>query len=327
MSLLNGMAVFVQVVEARGFSAAARALGVSKSAISKEIARLEDRLGTRLLNRTTRRLSLTETGAVFYERCSRLVAEAAEAERAVLDLDTEPRGLLKLSAPMSFGQLHLAPAIIELAALHPALRVDMTLDDRVIDLVAEGFDVAVRIADLPPSTLVARKLAINRRAVCAAPAYLVKHGMPREPHDLIRHNCLHYTYLTSGSDWRFRGPDGAITVRVSGTFSANNGDVLRQAALAGLGLILTPTFLVDTDLRSGALVPVLRPFCDADTAIYAVYPQTRHLSPKVRAFVDFLVKRFGPEPAWDVGLLFDGGQGFSRQMATLSAVAKPTQAK
>ncbi len=302
MDSLTGLAVFVEVARARSFSGAARALGLSKSAVSKHIARLEDRLGARLINRTTRRLSLTEAGVVFYEKCARIVSEAVEAEQAVMDLDTAPRGLLKVSAPMSFGQLHLASAVADFLRLHPALRIDMQLDDRLVDVVGEGFDLAVRIAQLPPSSLVGRKLAVNRRIVCGAPAYLAAHGVPRMPQDLRRHDCLNYSYLASGDEWRFRGPEGPLTVRVRGSCTANNGDVLVQAAIAGLGLILTPTFLVGEALRSGRLVPVLGEFCDSDTGIYALWPQTRHLSPKVRAFVDFLAARFGPVPEWDAGL-------------------------
>lgn len=296
------MAAFVRVVEARSFSAAAAALGLTRSAVSRQIAALEERLGVRLLNRTTRRLSTTEAGSIYYERCVRVLAEAASAERAVMDLDEAPRGTLRINAPMSFGLGHLGGALAEFAALHPALKIDLTLDDRVVDLVAEGFDVAIRIVDLPPSTLVARKLAVNRRVLCASPDYLAKSGVPERPEDLSRHRCLAYTYLATGNEWRFRGEDGPITVRIDGAFAANNGDVLRQVALAGGGIVLAPTFIVGDDLRAGRLVPLLTKYMEADTGIYAVYPQTRRLSPKVRALIDFLVARFGPRPYWDDGI-------------------------
>lgn len=302
MDTLTGMAIFAEIVAARSFTGAARALGLSKSAVSKQVARLEDRLGARLLDRTTRRLSLTEAGAVFYERCARIVAEAEAAERAVGELVTAPRGLLKITAPMSFGQLHLGPAIADFNRRHPAVRIDLTLDDRMADLVGEGFDVAIRIARLPPSSLVARRLAVNRRIVCGAPAYFAEHGIPRQPQDLRRHNCLNYSYLASGADWQFRGPKGPVAVRVEGSLKANNGDVLRQAALAGIGLILTPTFLVSAELRAGQLVPVLAEFCASDTGIYVLHPHRRHVSPKVRAFVDFLAARCTPTPPWEEGL-------------------------
>jgi DNA-binding transcriptional LysR family regulator len=299
---LSAMAAFVQVVEGRSFSAAARLLGLTRSAVSRQIAALEDRLGVRLLNRTTRQLSTTEAGAIYYDHCVRILAEAAAAERAVMDLDDAPRGRLRVNAPMSFGLAHLGAAIAGFTALHPGLKVELTLDDRVIDLVAEGYDMAVRIAELPPSTLVARRLAVNRRVLCASPAYLAEAGVPERPQDLSRHRCLAYTYLATGNDWRFRGKDGPITVRIDGAFAANNGDVLRQVALAGGGIMLSPTFIVGEDLRTGRLVSLLADYVDADTGIFAVYPQTRHLSPKVRAAVDFLANRFGPQPYWDDGI-------------------------
>lgn len=302
MADLEGMAVFAEVAGARSFSAAARALGLSKSAVSKRIARLEDRLGLRLLNRTTRRLSLTEAGAVFYERCTQILAAARAAEQAVLDLDGAPRGLLRVSAPMSFGIRHLGRAVAAFMARHPAVQVALDLDDRRVDLVGEGYDLALRIAEMPPSSLVGRRIAVNRRIVCAAPAYLARHGTPRQPEELRRHNCLMYSYLASGADWQFRGPAGPMTVRVRGSLTANNGDVLREAAVAGLGIILSPTFLIGPELRQGLLVPVLRDHWNADTGIYAIYPPTRHLSPKVRAFIDFLAERFGATPEWDAGL-------------------------
>lgn len=296
------MAAFVQVVEGHSYSMAARVLGVTRSAVSRQIAGLEDRLGTRLLNRTTRRLSLTEAGAVYYESCTHILGEARAAERAVMDLDEAPRGLLRVNAPMSFGLGPLGPALAEFTAAHPALKIELTLDDRVVDLVGEGYDMAIRIADLPPSSLVARRLAVNRRLVCAAPAYLARAGRPERPEDLSRHACLGYSYLATGNDWYFRGPDGPIAVRIDPILSVNNGDVLRQLAVAGRGITLSPTFIAGDDLRSGALVPLFADWSEADTGIFAVYPHSRHLSPKVRAFVDFLAARFGPAPYWDAGL-------------------------
>ncbi len=296
------MAAFVEVVEGRSFSAAARKLGLTRSAVSRQVAGLEDRLGVRLLNRTTRQLSVAEAGAVYFEHCVRILAEAAAAERAVMDLDEAPRGLLRVNAPMSFGLGHLGPAVAEFLTRHPAIKVALTLDDRVVDLVGEGYDVAVRIAELPPSTLIARRLAVNRRVLCAAPAYLERAGRPQHPAELASHACLSYAYLATGNDWRFRGPDGPVSVRVDAALSANNGDVLRQFALRGLGILLSPTFIVSEDLRRGALVPLLEDWTDADTGIYAIYPHSRHLSPKVRAFVDFLAARFGPLAYWDEGL-------------------------
>jgi DNA-binding transcriptional LysR family regulator len=303
---LTGMAVFARVVEARSFSEAARQLGLSKSAVSKQVSRLEDRLGARLLNRTTRRLGLTEVGATYYEYCARMLVEAEEAERAVTALHGEPRGLLKVNAPMSFGVRHLAPALPELLARYPEIRVDLVLNDRFVDMIEEGFDVAIRIAALPDSSLVARRLAPSRHVLCGSPAYFARHGEPKKPDDLRQHNCLNYTYLASHDEWPFEGKTeskgGKRTVKVTGTLQANNGDVLAAAAVAGLGLVMSPTFIVGPDVQAGRLKCVLRDYLSAETAIYAVYPHRRHLSAKVRAFVDFLGERFGPEPYWDKGL-------------------------
>lgn len=296
---LAAMAVFARVVENRSFTQAAGALGRSKSAVSKAVSALEDRLGARLLNRTTRRLSLTEAGAAYYERAARILAEAAEADSAVSALQDEPRGTLRVNAPMSFGQRHLAPAIGAFLERYPELRLDITLSDRIVDLIGEGYDVAVRIAALPDSSLIAAKLAPNRRLVCATPGYLARAGTPRHPQDLRRHNCFGYTYQATGNTWRFVGPEGPVAVRVTGTLSANNGEILKAAVLEGLGLSLIPSFSIAGELKSGELVNVLPDYIDTETSVYAVYPHSRHLSAKVRAFVDFLRHRFGPEPYWD----------------------------
>lgn len=298
MDNLSGIAVFAQVVEARSFTEAARRLGMSKASVSKQVSRLEERLGARLLNRTTRRLSLTEVGAAFHERCVRIVAEAEEAELAVTRLHAAPRGTLKVDAPVNFGMQYLAPLLPPFMARHPELRVDITFNDRFVDLVDEGYDLAIRIADLPDSSLIARKLAESRAVVCAAPSYWAAHDRPRHPRDLAEHNCFAYSYLSTGNEWRFRGPDGPVSVRVSGNLTANNGDVLRQAAAAGVGVIASPVFMVCDDLRAGNLEPVLAEFEADIRGIYAVYPHNRHLSAKVRAFVDYLVESFDPAP-WE----------------------------
>ena len=296
---LAAMAVFARVVEDRSFTQAASALGRSKSAVSKAVSQLEDRLGARLLNRTTRRLSLTEAGTAYYERAARILAEAAEADETVSALQDEPRGTLRVNAPMSFGQRHLAPAIGAFLKRYPALRLDITLADRFVDLVGEGYDVAIRIAALPDSSLIAAKLAPNRRVVCASPGYFARAGTPLHPHDLVDHNCFGYAYQATGDTWRFLGPDGPTAVRVTGSLTANNGEILRAAMREGLGLALVPTFSISDELRSGELVAVLPDYLDVETSVYAVYPHSRHLSAKVRAFVDFLRDRFGPEPYWD----------------------------
>jgi DNA-binding transcriptional LysR family regulator len=293
---LTGMAVFAKVVEAKSFSEAARHLGLSKSAVSKQVSRLEERLGARLLNRTTRRLHLTEVGAQFYERCARVVAEAEEAELLVTRHHEAPRGTLRINAPMDFGKLYLAPALPELLDQFPDLRVDLVLDDKMVDLIDEGFDAAIRIADMPDSSLIARKLTACTHYVCASPAYFERHGVPQVPNDLKDHNCLVYSYQMGGPDWLFKGPDGDHHIPVSGSLRVNNGEVVRAGLLAGLGIGYVPAFLVSEDVKSGALVTVLDGYIRADTAVYAVYPHSRYLSAKVRAFVDFMVERLANNP-------------------------------
>ena len=304
MEDLSAMAVFARVVEMESFSGAARALGLSKSAVSKRVGRLEDRMGLRLLNRTTRRLSLTEAGAAFYQGCRRVVAEAEAAERAVTRLASAPRGRLKVNAPMSFGVRHLAPALPDFMARYPELNVDLTLNDRVVDLVEEGFDLAIRIAPLAESSLIARRLAPNRLVLCAAPSYLAAHGAPRAVEDLKGHECLLYSYQAAGDVWRLCGPGGERRLAVTGRLRINNGDALLAAALGGLGVALLPCFICGQDLRAGRLIQVLPAWSGpADTAIAAVYPASRNLSPKVRVFVDFLTERFSGTPYWDRDLV------------------------
>ncbi len=300
MDRLDAMAAFARVVEAESFSAAARALGLSKSAVSKQVSRLEARLGLRLLNRTTRRLSLTEAGAAFYQGCQRVVAEAEAAEQAVTHLASAPRGRLRVNAPMSFGVRHVSPALPEFLGRYPELAVDLTLNDRLVDLVEEGFDVGVRIAPLVDSSLVARRLAPSRSVLSAAPAYLDVRGAPRDLDELEDHACLIYSYQATGEAWRLTGPGGARRLKVSGPLRVNNGDAILAAALGGLGVALLPCFICGEDLRAGRLVRVLPDWgLASDGAVSAVYPAARHLSPKVRVFVDFLAERFGDKPYWD----------------------------
>ena len=302
MDHLNDMATFASVVAEGSFSRAARNLGLSKATISKRISRLEDRLGARLLNRTTRRLSLTEIGSAFHEHCSRLVAEAEEAEQTVTALTASPRGTLRVNVPMSFGRLHIARAIPQFLAQFPDLKVDITLDDAFVDLVHGGYDLAIRIADLPDSSLVARRLAPSRRVVCGSPGYFRRRGVPETPDDLRDHECLSYRYLATTGSWPFRKGQRTWSIPVNGSLSANNGDVLLAAAVAGTGLVLVPTFMAEQQLRSGTLRPVLVSYAESDFGIYAVYPHRRHVSAKVRAFVDYFAERFGPAPYWDEAL-------------------------
>ena len=288
MDTIGGMITFAKVVEANSFSEAARRLGISKSAVSKQIAR------------TTRRISPTEMGAVFYERCARIVAEVEEAELAVTRLQAEPRGVLRVNAPMSFGVLHLAPAIAVFMKRYPDLDIDLTLNDRFVDLIDEGYDLAIRIGTMADSSLIARKLAPSRLVLCAAPAYLRRRGLPSTPRDLADHDCLIYSLATGGDLWRFVDGEGTPhPVRVTARLRVNNGDVMRDVAASGLGLTVLPSFIAAKDLEKGTLVPVLTEYRLPETSVSAVYPQNRHLSTKIRAFVDFLVGRFGPQPYWD----------------------------
>ena len=301
MDRMTAMAVFVEVVETASFSGAAKRLGLSKSSVSTHVSQLEEHLGAQLLHRTTRRLALTEVGRAFYERCAQIVGEVEEAELEARRSHAAPQGLLKVNAPVSFGQLQLAPAIAQFLGRHPKVRIEVTLDDRVVNTIEGGFDVTVRVAPpLADSSLIARRLAPNRVVVCGSPQYLARRGVPQRPGDLANHDCLVYTYLPSRDAWRFVGPNGHESVTVAGSVSANNGDVLRLAALRGVGLVQLPTFIVGPDLARGALEPVLVSYEDRSAAIWALYSPTRHLSAKVRAFVDFLAARFGPKPEWDI---------------------------
>lgn len=302
MARLDAMEIFAEVVEAEGFSAAARNLGVSKSAVSKQVARLEDGLGVRLLNRTTRRLSVTEAGATFYEACRRVLDEAEAAERTVSNLSAQPRGLLKLNAPMSFGFLHLARAIPEFHARFPQITIDAVMNDRFVDLVQEGYDLALRIGNLRDSSLIARRVAPCRAVVCASPDYLARRGRPERPEDLKGHDCLLYTNNQQPREWQLLGPGGLQTVKIDGPLLANNGDALCRAALGGLGIARLPTFIVGQHLRAGRLEAVLPGYPVPEQGIHAVYPHSRNLSVKVRVFIDFLADYFGPAPYWDEGL-------------------------
>jgi len=300
---MDTMAVFARVVEMESFSAAARALGLSKSAVSKRIKRLEDDLGVRLLNRTTRRLSVSEAGTAFYEGCQRVLAEAEATRAAVSHLAAAPRGQLRVNAPMSFGVRHLAGALAGFMGRYPELAVDLTLNDRFVDLVEEGFDVGIRIARLEASGLIARRLAPNRIILCAAPEYVRRHGAPRTVAELSSHDCLLYSYMAARCSWRFARGEEQAEVRVRGRLRINNGDAVLAAARAGQGIALLPSFICGDDLRAGRLTRVLPGWVQAGApAVHAIYPARRNLSPKVRVFVDYMAACFGPAPYWDAGL-------------------------
>jgi DNA-binding transcriptional LysR family regulator len=299
MQDLERMAIFARVVEAKGFSEAARRLGVSKSVVSKAVTQLEKSVGARLLNRTTRAMSVTEAGAVFYEHCARIVEELEQAKLAVGQFHSEIRGVLRVSASVAFGTLHIAPALPAFLERHPQLRIDMAIGDRIVDLAEEGFDVAIRISQEPAPNLVARRLAAVNRKICATPGYFERHGVPRTPADLSRHNCLTYTHFNPQETWRLRGPDGDIAVPISGNLRLNDDEALSAAVLGGLGVALLPTFIVGRDLQAGRLQAVLSDYVPSERHIDAVYLPHRHVPAKVRAFIDFLRARFSPEPYWD----------------------------
>jgi DNA-binding transcriptional LysR family regulator len=283
------MAVFAAVAETESFTRAAARLELSKAAVSKQVARLEARLGARLINRTTRRLSLTEAGLAYLAHCQRILAEAEAAEAAIGAHQAVPMGLLRISAPMSLGRSHIGPIAASFAAAHPAVSIDLGLDDRYVDVVAEGIDVAVRVGVLDDSSLIARRIATCERPVVAAPSYLAHAGRPRTLDDLAGHTCLHYSLQRTGDAWVFETPSGRRRVPLDSTFRANNGDVVLAASIAGLGLAVLPTFICGPALADGRLVavPLENARCEPAT-IHAVYPTSRHLAPKVRAFVDRL---------------------------------------
>jgi DNA-binding transcriptional LysR family regulator len=300
MDSLTDIAVFAQVVESGSFTAAAERLSLSKSVVSKYVTRLENRLGARLFYRTTRRLSLTEVGRTFYERSRRGLQEIEEAEAEVSHLQGEPRGTLRLNTPMSFGILHIAPALPEFLRRYPEVSIDMNLDDRQVDVIEEGFDLSVRISDLPDSSLVARRLGPCRHAVVASPDYLDRHGTPTTPDELKHHSIISFRYQESAREWHFRSPDNkTVSVAVSGSFQANNSLALREALLGGIGITRTPTFVVGEDIQTGRLRPILANYETLEVSIFLVYPQRQHLSPKVRAFVEFFVERISDSPYWD----------------------------
>ena len=290
---LLAMTVFVKVVEQGSFARAAERMSMSTSAVSRQVAELETHLTTRLLNRTTRRISLTESGQAYFERALHLLADLEEAEAVVSSSTVTPRGTIRLTCSTSFGVPHLAPAIGAFQALHPEVRFDISASNRFVDLVEEGLDLAIRIGDLGNPNLIARKIGSMRLLACASPSYLKRNGTPKRPDDLTAHNCFTYEYAPVKNLWRFLDrKQNEIGVKIDGSVHANNGEMLAAIAVAGAGIALEPDFIVKPLLESGELVEILKKFRPAPYNIYAVYPSRRHLSAKVRTFVDFLVARF-----------------------------------
>jgi DNA-binding transcriptional LysR family regulator len=293
------MQTFATVVDAGSFVKAADALGMSKAAVSRYVADLESRLGVRLLHRTTRRLSVTEEGQVFHARCKELLSEVDEAEAEITTGIADASGLVRVNAPVTFGIRHLAPLWGEFRALHPKVTLDVTLADRVVDLVEEGYDLAVRIATLSNSTLISKRLSTTRMVLCASPQYLRERGTPHHPSQLADHAIIAYSYWSTKDEWHFDGPLGKVSVRTQPCIHTNSGDTCRTAALVHQGVILQPSFLVGEDLVAGRLVELMPEFKSIALGIYAVYPTRKHVSPKVRVLIDFLVDCFSqPRFSW-----------------------------
>lgn len=299
MDKLNSMKTFVEVVDSEGFTAAANKIGLSRAQVSKSVMQLEAHLGIRLLNRTTRQVSLTDTGRLYYERSKAILDEIDEIDNLASQQSSHARGTLTLAAPTSFGVLHLNNAIAGYLKQYPEVQISLSLNDRFVDVVSEGFDLAIRIAELEDSSLVARRIAPCKRVLVASPDYLQKHGKPKVPQDLTLHRCLVYSNDLRPGSWTLGSGAGTETVRVNGPVCADNGDVLKDAAVAGLGVTLLPSFIVGPELRAGRLVQVLKAYQPCNISVYAVYPSRRYVPAKVRTFVDYLAGCFGDKPDWD----------------------------
>jgi len=322
---LNEMAVFARVVEAGSFSAAAPALEMPKSTVSRRVARLEQRLGAQLLHRTTRRMRLTDVGSAYYERCAAVVAEAQQADLAVTNLSSVPRGTLRLTAPQLFGDAFLGPVVAEYARRYPEAHVRVTLTERLVDLVAEGFDLAIRAGPLEDSSLIARRLGAGTSYCVCSVEYARARGVPDSPSALAGHDIVGYQSARGPVPWHFDGADGPETIAVSARVAFNSFELVRVAALEGLGIANLPAFVCAADLRAGGLRRVLEDWTSDERAIHAVYASSRHLSAKVRLFLDLLVEHFSPDPPWAV----DGPVGTQRQgcEAVTNRAAEPARGR
>lgn len=291
MESLGSLAVLVAVVEAGGFAAAARRLNLSKSAVSKQVSRLEAHLGARLLHRTTRKLSLTEAGEAYFRHAQQALEAARAAEDAVTGARGQPRGTLRVAVPMTYGLLKILPALTGFLAAYPELKLELQMEDRLTDLVEGGYDLAIRIGNLGNSTLVARRLASSEIVICAAPGYLAARGEPDTPAALASHDCLSFSYFPGGNEWRFQGPRGPVAVEINSRLTVSNSLALREAAVAGLGIVRAPLFAVDTALAAGELRRILPDYRMATVGIHAVFPEGRHVPAKSRVFVEYLAQR------------------------------------
>ena len=299
---LNGMRVFAQVVESKSFSAAAEKLGMSKSFASRHVSALERSLAVKLLNRSTRKLSLTDAGNLFYEHCAKIVQEAELAEERVTRAQADPAGLVRVTAAPAFAIRHVLPALTDFHRLHPKVRVHLSCTNRPLDLGDAGFDLGIRVSFEPDESLVARKLAANRSILCASPAYLKRHGIPRRIEDLRKHECVLFPPLAPKGLWKLQQGRRKSSVQVAGAFETDDVDAVREAVMAGMGIGIVPLYMAADGLKRGHLVPLLRKFqVLPQSAIYLVYLPNRTLSSRVRALIDFLTDRFGPVPSWELG--------------------------
>lgn len=298
MDRLSSLTSFVRVVDCGGFSAAARRLNISVTMVSNHVQALEDRLGARLLNRTTRKVGLTEIGKAYYERCVQILAELEEADRIAEALNASPRGTLRLYAASHLARF-IAPVVSEFLALYPSASIEMATGDRLVDLVEEGYDLAIWALAPPESSLICRTLSPWRHVLCCSPAYLDSHEKPRRPEDLVRHNCVRYTYYPYGDEWRFIGPDGKpASAKIGGNLVTTNGETLRRLVLDGGGIFLAASFIVVDDLAAGRLVRVMEDYDTVEFSISAIYAHRHHLSSKVRTFLDLLAERFAEHRKW-----------------------------
>ncbi len=303
MDRFENMGAFIRVVEAGSISGAADRLGVAKSAVSRRLKELEEHLGVELFHRTTRRMNLTDTGRAFYHQSVRILEDVLEAELATSQAHATLKGSLKIALPSTFGLMHMGPAINEFSQENPKIEFDLDFNDREVDLIQEGFDLAIRIANLPDSSLIARRLAPIQFVMCASPAYLEQMGTPQSPDELSEHQCLVYSLIRDFEYWHLSDSNGReIRVKIRPHLKASTGEFLKDAAVEGLGIILLPSFIAYKEIERGALVQILKEYKLPQMDAYAIYPQTRHLSQRVRAFVDFLVKRFEGTPYWDLCL-------------------------
>ncbi|OUS02439.1 hypothetical protein A9Q81_08630 [Gammaproteobacteria bacterium 42_54_T18] len=292
MSRWEGFEEFVQVVDTGGFSAAARATGASKGHISQQISRLEDRLGARLLNRTTRKISLTDVGEEFYDRCTRIIEELDEAERSVSSLQSEAKGILRISTPSLLGEIHLVPALAEFQKTHPKLEIELNFSSRKVDLIEEGYDLVIQLGKRTDINVVNKPLCRTRFHVAASPDYLEDHGVPKKPSDLKQHNCLMFTHLGQSKPWKFVSAKGKKQESVKGTWRSSSGNALRAAAIQGLGLVYLPDYYIADDIKSGKLQMILSEWSAVERDIVVIYQERRHLSAKTRLCTEHLMKHF-----------------------------------